>query len=186
MVHAMDLVVLLRGINVGKANRISMKDLQELLTNLGYRNPRTLLQSGNAIVDVTPAAVSSTKKLATASAAISSALAGRGVRSEVILRTGAQLRDAIAADPISADHDPAKHLIGFLAALPSEQAVRDIKMIQLPQDRIHLIGQHVYLYYANGVLSSGLSKSPWGKMLGTSVTTRNWNTVLKLADMLSS
>jgi uncharacterized protein (DUF1697 family) len=41
--------VLLRGINVGRNNRIAMADLRELLTGLGYTDVATLLQSGNAV-----------------------------------------------------------------------------------------------------------------------------------------
>lgn len=42
-------IALLRGINVGKANRVSMEDLRGLLSGLGYREVRTLLNSGNAV-----------------------------------------------------------------------------------------------------------------------------------------
>ncbi len=42
-------VALLRGINVGKANRIATADLRGLLTELGYADARTLLNSGNAL-----------------------------------------------------------------------------------------------------------------------------------------
>ncbi|MGI8695258.1 MAG: DUF1697 domain-containing protein, partial [Mycobacteriales bacterium] len=37
-------VALLRGINVGKANRISMADLRSLVGSLGYADVRTHLQ----------------------------------------------------------------------------------------------------------------------------------------------
>ena len=43
-------VVLLRGINVGRAKRIAMADLRQMLTDLGYADVRTLLNSGNATV----------------------------------------------------------------------------------------------------------------------------------------
>jgi uncharacterized protein (DUF1697 family) len=46
-------VALLRGVNVGKAKRVPMAELRELLTSLGYRNVRTLLNSGNAVFDST-------------------------------------------------------------------------------------------------------------------------------------
>jgi uncharacterized protein (DUF1697 family) len=42
-------VALLRGINVGKAKRVSMAELRTLLSGLGYTNVATLLNSGNAV-----------------------------------------------------------------------------------------------------------------------------------------
>ena len=45
-------VALLRGINVGRAKRISMGDLRALFTGLGYGDVRTLLNSGNVVFTV--------------------------------------------------------------------------------------------------------------------------------------
>jgi uncharacterized protein (DUF1697 family) len=43
------IVVLLRGINVGGRNKISMKDLQRTFADLGFAEPTTFIQSGNVI-----------------------------------------------------------------------------------------------------------------------------------------
>src|SRR5215831_12796474 len=43
-------VVLFRGFNVGGKNRVPMVELRALLTDLGFRNVRTYIQSGNAIL----------------------------------------------------------------------------------------------------------------------------------------
>src|SRR5262245_22647522 len=42
-------VALLRGINVGTANRIAMADLRKLFERLGHRDVATLLNSGNVV-----------------------------------------------------------------------------------------------------------------------------------------
>ncbi|WP_295998582.1 DUF1697 domain-containing protein [Rugamonas sp.] len=42
-------VALLRGINVGRAKRVAMADLRKLLTDLGYADVRTVLNSGNVV-----------------------------------------------------------------------------------------------------------------------------------------
>ncbi|MDQ1529109.1 MAG: hypothetical protein QOH77_899, partial [Actinomycetota bacterium] len=44
-------VVLLRGINVNPSTRVAMSDLRDLVSELGYSDVRTLLQSGNVILD---------------------------------------------------------------------------------------------------------------------------------------
>ncbi len=50
-------IALLRGINLGARNRVSMPELRELLTGLGHEDVKTLLQSGNVVLtsDADPA-----------------------------------------------------------------------------------------------------------------------------------
>jgi uncharacterized protein (DUF1697 family) len=42
-------IALFRGINVGGTNILPMKDLVALLENIGSRNVKTYIQSGNAV-----------------------------------------------------------------------------------------------------------------------------------------
>ena len=42
-------IALLRGVNVGGKTKIAMADLRAMLADLGFGEPRTLLQSGNAV-----------------------------------------------------------------------------------------------------------------------------------------
>ena len=42
-------IALIRGINVGRAKRVAMADLRALVEGLGYRDVRTLLNSGNVV-----------------------------------------------------------------------------------------------------------------------------------------
>src|SRR6476660_9123891 len=43
-------VVLLRGVNVGGANRLAMADLRNLVTALGHTEVSTYIQSGNVVL----------------------------------------------------------------------------------------------------------------------------------------
>jgi len=47
----MKLILLLRAINLGKINKVPMLDLKHYLTELGFINVKTLLQSGNVYVE---------------------------------------------------------------------------------------------------------------------------------------
>ena len=49
----MKYVLLLRGINVGGRNKVSMADLKDAITGLGYENIITYINSGNIIFDTT-------------------------------------------------------------------------------------------------------------------------------------
>jgi uncharacterized protein (DUF1697 family) len=44
------LLVLLRGINVGGRNRITMADLRDVFVDMGFADPRTYIQSGNVVM----------------------------------------------------------------------------------------------------------------------------------------
>ena len=44
-------VALLKGINLGKINKVDMKSLKALFEEMGFQNVRTLIQSGNVLFD---------------------------------------------------------------------------------------------------------------------------------------
>ena len=44
-------VLLLRGINVGKANKVAMADLKTKLAEMGFENPASYINSGNLFFD---------------------------------------------------------------------------------------------------------------------------------------
>ncbi|MBU9711862.1 DUF1697 domain-containing protein [Evansella tamaricis] len=47
----MSYVVFLRGINLGKKNKVDMKSLKALFEEMGFLNVRTYIQTGNVMVD---------------------------------------------------------------------------------------------------------------------------------------
>lgn len=86
-------ILLLRGINVGGAGRLSMADLRRLLVDLGCRHVSTLIQSGNA-------AFASDMPKGDLIASISEVIDARhGFRPKAILLTAGDLRAALAASP---------------------------------------------------------------------------------------
>ncbi|MFO7609079.1 MAG: DUF1697 domain-containing protein, partial [Candidatus Krumholzibacteriia bacterium] len=101
-------VALLRGINVGRGNRVPMAELRRLLEQLGYGHVSTLLNSGNAVF-CAPAKLGSR-----AEAAIGQALADElGIAVPVIVKSARQFRSVIAANPSPAVSDPSRLLVAF-------------------------------------------------------------------------
>lgn len=170
------LVALLRGINVGRNKRIAMADLRALLTNLGYSDVQTCLQSGNAIF-------SGETDASTAAAEIEQALVrDLGLQSTVIVRSAAELAAVVAANPLhDIATDPSKYLVGFLAGDPSPTAAESIPALNVASDQVRLIEHELYLWCPSGVLDGPFGKVRWDRQLGTEVTMRNWKTVTKLA-----
>ena len=53
---------LLRAINLGSHNKVAMADLRQLLSELGLKNPQSLLQSGNLVFETTARSTASLEK----------------------------------------------------------------------------------------------------------------------------
>ena len=168
------LVALLRGINVGPAKRVAMSDLRTIVTDLGGSDVRTLLNSGNVIFRADDAGADYAGQIETA-------LVSRlGVQARVIVLTGEELAVVLAENPIKDAADYSR----LIVAIPS--AAEDLARLQplAMQDwspEVLAIGPHAaYLWCPDGVLAGRLFTAV-GKTLGDQVTTRNWSTMLKLA-----
>ena len=173
-------IALLRGINLGSRRRVAMGDLRELLTGLGYNDVRTLLQSGNVVL-------SSPESAAEAQAHIERALATRfGFDIAVVVRTAAQLRKVVEADPLGkAKADPKKHHVAFLSGPPEAAALAPARAGDFGDERFAVEGKHLYLWLEHGMQGSKLIKALGEKQLGVTATLRNWNTVTKLDEVAS-
>ena len=173
------LVVLLRGVNVGRAKRISMKEFTALLAELGATDIRTVLNSGNAVCT---SPLSATEL----SAAVAESIVDRlGFSSEVIVRTGPQLATALASNPLSGvATDPSRHLVMFLGAAPDPDAVSALAAIDVTPEEWALAGDELHVWLPAGVAESRLVVALTKGVLGVPWTGRNWSTVQKLHDLV--
>src|SRR2546428_9105453 len=89
-------VALLRGINLGPRNRVAMGELRALFDDLGHANVETYLQSGNVVFRGRAA------KAATLEGAIARRVAADlGVDVDVLVRTGKEMAQLVAANPFA-------------------------------------------------------------------------------------
>jgi uncharacterized protein (DUF1697 family) len=171
-------VALLRGINVGKARQVDMPRLREVLTERGHAGVRTHLRSGNVVLD------SPLGEQALARDVEAAVRAEFGFDVPVVVRTGAQLREAVAADPFEdVRADPARHLVTFLPGVPDPELAAALPPPPEGGDAYRLIGRDLHLWLPSGVLGSPLGAWRWERLLGTTGTARNWNTVLRLVEL---
>ena len=172
-------VVLLRGVNVGKANRIPMEEFRGLLQDLGFKEVRTLLNSGNAVF-------SSTGRSPGAHArAVEAALRdGPGLSVQVVVKSSSEFDAAVAANSIvPPPEDHSRFLVAFSQERQAlEKLVELASLVQSPERLV--VGAHAaYLHCAGGILQSKVANALLGRS-GLGVTTRNWATVLKLSELL--
>jgi uncharacterized protein (DUF1697 family) len=167
------LALLLRGINIG-GQKIPMADLRALLTELGHTDVKTILASGQAVV-------TSDRDPQEVAAELEKRLADEvGLKTEVMVRTGAELRKIVQANPYrTADEDGARHAVVFLRAKATAEHTERLAAVDSPPDEFHVSGREIYLRLPNGFADSKLGIAV-GKLPRTPATTRNWNTVRKL------
>jgi uncharacterized protein (DUF1697 family) len=172
-------VVLLRGVNVGKGNRVPMAEFRALLEDLGHRECRTLLNSGNAVFSA-PGGL--TVQLA---AGIAGALQDRlGVSTPVIVKTSSEFEAIVEHNPIvPAADEHARFLVAFTMDRARLQELAALARLLLAGERLVITDHAAYLHCSGGLLESKAGDALLGK-LGRGVTTRNWSTTLKLLALL--
>lgn len=172
-------IALLRAINVGGNNRLPMTDLVALLKGLGCREVVTYINSGNAVYQV-PA-----KKADRLAGALAEAIARElGLEVPVVTRSAGELAKVAKRHPFEQKAKEPKRLnVGFLAELPAPEAIARLDPNRSPPDEFQVVGREVYLHYASGVAGTKLTNQYFDSKLGTVMTVRNWNTVLKLVEL---
>ncbi|HUR32860.1 MAG TPA: DUF1697 domain-containing protein [Vicinamibacterales bacterium] len=172
---------LLRAVNVG-GRVLPMQHLRELLSELGYVEPTTLLQSGNVVFGFVPGAPA--ERASEIEARIEAQLLTRlSLQSDVFVRSPDEWDDIVAKNPFprEAEADPAHLLLMTLRAAPAEAVVAALRRVVKGRETMAAWGRHLYIVYPDGVGRSTLTGGVIERALGTRGTARNWNTVLKLA-----
>jgi uncharacterized protein (DUF1697 family) len=168
-------VALLRGVNVGKAKRVPMAELRDLLTGLGYTGVATVLNSGNAVFRAmkgTPA-----RHASDISDAISDTL---HIEVPVIVKSARELATIVSENPLATvAPNPSRLLVAFVQSTKSLSDLAAIKTFTVPPERFALGRYAAYLLCPDGILGSEAWSALLGK-IGRAATTRNWATVLRL------
>jgi uncharacterized protein (DUF1697 family) len=168
-------VAFLRGINVGKAKRVPMADLRHLLAELGYTDVVTLLNSGNAVFRATKGTQATHEERITS-----------GIRAQlklevpVIVKSANDLSAIVRENPLAKKASNHAHLLVALAHdRVGLSGLGAVESLVVPPEQF-VVGEHAgYLHCAAGILNSKAGEALLRKA-GTSITTRNWATVLKL------
>lgn len=173
-------VALLRGINVGRAKRVPMAELRDLMLGLGYTDVRTLLNSGNVVFSAMSGSA------ATHATHISTAVASSlGVAPEVVTVSASDFFAVVAENPLHAvATDSSRLLVAFTQDPAALAMLGELSALSWAPEQLAVGKRAAYLWCANGIMDSKLVPSV-NRTLGKLVTTRNWATVEKIAVLLN-
>jgi uncharacterized protein (DUF1697 family) len=160
---------MLRGVNLGK-RKLIMSELRAVCEAAGFGDVRTLLASGNLVLDAKEKGAKLEAKLETL------ILGELGLKTDVFVRTGAELDAIIAANPFKAftKANATFMVVNFMRGRAAAAEMDAIEKTALFGEEAKQGKDCLYIKFPQG---QGVSKLKMPK-LGTA---RNWNTVTKLA-----
>ncbi len=168
-------ILFIRAVNVGGA-KLPMAEFRELLEQLGARDVRTYIASGNAVFELEGDSDEFER-------AVEAAVQDRyGYFREVMTRTPRELQAALDAHPFDVA-DEARSYVSMLSAEPGADALAAASAVRTGDDQWRVVGRELHLRYASGAGLATLSQEALAKRLGVAATARNLRTIRKLLDL---
>jgi len=153
-----------------------MPQLKALFEAEGFLDVRTLIQSGNVVFRGTSRV---TEK------SLEKAIADHfGLEVDVMVRTTGQMKKIVADNPFPKAAAGAL-AVGFMKSAPGRAAVNALDVGRFAPEDAVVVGTEVYFYLPNGM---GRTKVPAyvGRQIPISTTIRNWNTTIRLLEMMTA
>lgn len=167
-------ILLFRG--VGGATQLPVKPLREALTEAGFDNVGTYINSGNAFLRTDRPKAEMLRTVA--------AICERefGFTKAIHAPTLAEWKKAIANNPFPGFKE-GKHLhAAWLDGEPKPGAVETLSALCVEGEGIEVVGRVAYLHTPHGFGRSKLAEK-FDRLIGVANTARNWNSVLKLREL---
>ncbi len=173
-------VALLYSIVLGEGRRVVMSDLRVMTEGLGLNNPRTLVATGNLVFETKATEIAALEhRLETAFQKTS----GRHV--DIIVRRADDWLKLAAGNPFPAESAAAADQVAVRVMrkpVPSE-TITALEAYIGKDERMQAVGGDIWIFFSRETPSSRLLAAVSHKRLGVG-TSRNWNTVRRLAEMV--
>lgn len=176
-------VVLMRGINVGGKNKVSMVGLKKCLEKLGFSDVSTYIASGNVILKSDKSAKSISDQI---EKALPECFKLDSELIKVLALTHEQFQAVVDNKPKGFGEQPDKYHsdVIFLMGIDSAQ----VMPLFSPREGVDNIWQGTGVIYSQR-LSAQRTKSRLNKIMAApeykSMTIRSWSTTTKLLDLLN-
>ena len=176
-------IALVRAINVGGHNPVSMAELRDLVARLGLREVRSLLQTGNLVFR------SGARKSGPLETLLEAEAAKRlHLQTDFFVRSADEWAAIMGRNPFraEAERNPGRLLVIFLKAAAAPADVEVLRAAITGREVVQTDGREAYVVYPDGVGRSKLTTALMERKLRTRGTARNWNTVAKLGALAAS
>lgn len=171
-------ISLLRGINVSGQKIIKMEALRAEYEALGFADVKTYIQSGNVIFQA-----ENENCLDLAQKIAKMILQKWEFEVPVMVKTVKEWQTVLQENPfiLERNEDKNKLHVTFLAEVPDAEKWAKIEGGLYGADAYILAGKTVYLFCPNGYGNTKLTNTFFESKLKCLATTRNWNTLEKIA-----
>lgn len=169
-------LILFRG--VGGKTQLPVKTLREKLTEAGFENVATYINSGNAIVR---SGLNRKKVIA----AIAEVCREEFDFDKAIFAPTLEEWNAVIANnpfPKAAIATPKYVHAALLETKPKAENIERIRSVAVQGEELQVIGDVAYLHTPHGFGTCKMAEK-FDAWIGVTNTARNWNTVLKLAEL---
>ncbi|GIM49146.1 DUF1697 domain-containing protein [Capnocytophaga stomatis] len=174
-------IILLRGVMPTGKNKIpSMAFLKEILEKGGFANVKTYIQSGNIVLQTELSPVEVSGKV---HQIIKENI---GAELPVIVKTADEIRQVLNENPFSENHDIKRVFFTLFNDELPQPLAKELKMQDFGEEKFDFTEKAMYIYSPKDASRSKLSNNFLEKKLKIIATTRNFNTLTKLVEMVEN
>lgn len=173
-------VVFLRGVNVGGNMILKMDLLKKALQANHYEDVQTYINSGNILLR----SKDDRQELKDNMNQLISTRFGLSVG--MIIKTRPEIEEIVEKNPFHPVNEPdnAKRAVLMLSEKINDARASAFIGEVKPEENFYLIGDLLYIYYHQGGGNSKFTNNYIEKKLKVLSTGRNWNTILKMKDLI--
>ena len=153
-----------------------MAELRRMLSEAGFQNSRTYIQSGNALVESELSAREIEEQVRQL---IKSEI---GPDLVVVVRTRVQLQEVLNNNPFKEGYDISRVFFVLFGERPVAERVNELLAQDFGDEKLSINKYAAYMYIP-GSYGSKLSNNFLERKLGVSATMRNFNTLSKLVEL---
>lgn len=175
-------VALLYSIVLSPGRRVVMSDLRDMACDLGLAAPRTLVATGNLVFEADDQPVADLEgRLETAFAA------KFGKHVDIIVRRADDWRKLVAANPfpLEAEASADQVAVRVMRTAVSQEVVAQLRFYVAADEKLEAVNGDIWICFSRAAGNSRLIGAMTPKRAGGVGTSRNWNTVRRLGEMIA-
>jgi uncharacterized protein (DUF1697 family) len=170
-------IILLRGVMPTGKNRVPMAQLRQVLTDAGFVNVRTWIQSGNIVLQTELPEDELERQVHNL------ILEHIGADLAVVVRTAEQIEKLLYENPFTEGYDISRVFFVSFHRNPAREKIDELLKTDFSPEELVIREITAYMYIPGTYGKQKLQNNFLEKKLGVSATTRNFNTLTKMLAM---